>query len=141
MDSLCFYILHQLSLIDTASRSSELFLKVDYFSDCHIPVNALSSTELPMPETLGVILNDFPPLHFTFDKSPRPIKSASKNIYYISSVVCIFLISALLLGLFFYHLCLMVLLATVRNVNSILLQSKLVNKYLWKKRRLKHVAR
>lgn len=42
------------------------------------------------------------PLHLTFDKSPSPVKSTSKNIYQISSPFCIFLISTPSQGFFFF---------------------------------------
>lgn len=80
----------------------------------------------------------FPPLHLTVNKSPSAVKSTSKNRYCFSSLFCLPLVSTLFQGL--YHPHLKVLLATTRNLTHIL-QSQFLNKYSWKERSLKSVAR
>lgn len=77
------------------------FLKVEYFSDNLIPVNTWSSTELLMPETWESFLITFPFLHLASNKSPSPVKSTCKNIYYISSLFCITLVLTFSQGLLF----------------------------------------
>lgn len=135
MGSLCFYVLFELSCIAATSRFCKLFLKVDYFSDNLITVSALSA-KLLMPETSESFLMTFPPLHLTVNKSPSAITVyQSKYILHLFTFLypsCLHLFPSSVLH--YPHL--KILLAVIGIVTNTL-QSKLLNKYSWKKRSLK----